>query len=157
MKVKTRTLYKLVGSDYSAQEPRLTAHMADEIAMKQAYVEGKDLYCVIASKIYNNDYWDNTEFYKEFQEVLVGDNLAIAGSDKVFELSIDEENSIVVPWCYLVTTDKGEIVAEHIKPGDNIKSKDGFERVASVREAATTNVNGCVVKNIKIIFVPSGK
>ena len=39
--------------------------MADEEAMKQAYVEGKDLYCVIASKIYNNDYWDNTEFYKE--------------------------------------------------------------------------------------------
>ena len=65
MKVKTRTLYKLVGSDYSAQEPRLTAHMADETAMKQAYAEGKDLYCVIASKIFNNNYEDNLEFYPE--------------------------------------------------------------------------------------------
>jgi DNA polymerase I-like protein with 3'-5' exonuclease and polymerase domains len=65
MKVKTRTLYKLVGSDYSAQEPRLTAHMADDPAMKQAYAEGKDLYCVIASKVFNNAYEDNLEFYPE--------------------------------------------------------------------------------------------
>ena len=33
--------------------------------MRQAYLEGKDLYCVIAAKIFNNDYWDNMEFYKE--------------------------------------------------------------------------------------------
>lgn len=63
--IKTRTLYKLVGSDYSAQEPRLTAHLSGDEAMRQAYAEGKDLYCVIASKIFNNDYWDNMEFYKE--------------------------------------------------------------------------------------------
>lgn len=33
--------------------------------MRQAYLDGKDLYCVIAAKIFNNDYWDNMEFYKE--------------------------------------------------------------------------------------------
>lgn len=33
--------------------------------MRQAYLEGKDLYCVIAAKIFNNDYWDNMEHYKE--------------------------------------------------------------------------------------------
>ena len=63
--VKTRTQYKLVGSDYSAQEPRITTFLSEDPAMRQAYLEGKDLYCVIAAKIFNNDYWDNMEFYKE--------------------------------------------------------------------------------------------
>lgn len=65
MKVKTRTLYKLVGSDYSAQEPRITTFLSGDPAMRQAYLEGKDLYCVIASNIYNNKYEDNLEHYPE--------------------------------------------------------------------------------------------
>jgi DNA polymerase I-like protein with 3'-5' exonuclease and polymerase domains len=56
MKVKTRTLYKLVGSDYSAQEPRITTFLGGDPAMRAAYLEGKDLYCVIAANIYNNKY-----------------------------------------------------------------------------------------------------
>ena len=80
MKVKTRTLYKLVGSDYSAQEPRLTAHMADETAMKQAYAEGKDLYCVIASKIFNNNYEDNLEFYPENTVLTLDGKQVICGN-----------------------------------------------------------------------------
>ena len=65
MKVKTRTLYKLVGSDYSAQEPRITTFLSGDPAMRQAYLEGKDLYCVIASNIYNNRYEDNLEHWPE--------------------------------------------------------------------------------------------
>lgn len=65
MKVKTRTLYKLVGSDYSAQEPRITTFLSGDPAMRQAYLEGKDLYCVIAANIYNNKYEDNLEHYPE--------------------------------------------------------------------------------------------
>jgi DNA polymerase I-like protein with 3'-5' exonuclease and polymerase domains len=65
LKVKTRTLYKLVGSDYSAQEPRITTFLSGDPAMTQAYLEGKDLYCVIAANIYNNRYEDNLEHYPE--------------------------------------------------------------------------------------------
>jgi DNA polymerase I-like protein with 3'-5' exonuclease and polymerase domains len=65
VKVKTRTLYKLVGSDYSAQEPRITTFLSGDPAMRQAYLEGKDLYCVIAASIYNNRYEDNLEHYPE--------------------------------------------------------------------------------------------
>lgn len=65
MKVKTRTLYKLVGSDYSAQEPRITTFLSGDPAMRAAYLEGKDLYCVIAANIYNNKYEDNLEHYPE--------------------------------------------------------------------------------------------
>jgi DNA polymerase I-like protein with 3'-5' exonuclease and polymerase domains len=65
MKVKTRTLYKLVGSDYSAQEPRITTFLSGDPAMRAAYLEGKDLYCVIASNIYNNKYEENLEHWPE--------------------------------------------------------------------------------------------
>ena len=65
--IKTRTMYKLVGSDYSqrksAQEPRITTFLGGDPAMRQAYLEGKDLYCVIAAKIFNNKYEDNLEHY----------------------------------------------------------------------------------------------
>lgn len=63
--IKTRTLYKLVGSDYSAQEPRITTFLSGDPNMRQAYLEGKDLYCVIAANIYNNKYEDNLEHYPE--------------------------------------------------------------------------------------------
>ena len=63
--VKTRTQYRLVGSDYSAQEPRITTFLSGDEAMRKAYLEGKDLYCVIAASIYNNNYEDNLEHYPE--------------------------------------------------------------------------------------------
>ena len=42
--IKTRTRYSICGSDYSAQEPRSTASLANDEAMLNAYIEGKDLY-----------------------------------------------------------------------------------------------------------------
>lgn len=60
--VKTRTRYVMVGSDFSQQEPRLLAHYSQDENMINAYKQGKDLYAVIASKIYHNNYEDNLEF-----------------------------------------------------------------------------------------------
>jgi hypothetical protein len=129
-KVKTRTLYKLVGSDYSAQEPRLTAHMADEEAMKQAYVEGKDLYCVIASKIYNNDYWDNTEFYKEGFVLELDGKKTIAGSDKSYKKQVSDK--LEVPYYYLVPTTSGDKQAADINTGDKVVAEEGAFEVTAV-------------------------
>lgn len=79
MKVKTRTLYKLVGSDYSAQEPRITTFLGGDPAMRAAYLEGKDLYCVIAANIYNNKYEDNLEHYPEGTELELDGKKIICG------------------------------------------------------------------------------
>ena len=54
--------YSIIGSDYSAQEPRSTAALSGDHNMIEAYREGKDLYAVIASKCFHNDYADNLEF-----------------------------------------------------------------------------------------------
>ena len=54
--------YVMVGSDYSAQEPRLFAAYSQDPALLKNYEEGKDLYCTVASVVYNNKYEDNLEF-----------------------------------------------------------------------------------------------
>ena len=53
--------YCLISSDYSAQEPRLTAHLSGDKRMIQAYIEGKDLYCEIASIAFDVPYEECTE------------------------------------------------------------------------------------------------
>ena len=55
--------YVLVGSDFSQQEPRTLAHFSGDENMKNAYLQGKDLYATIASKIYNVPYEQCLEFY----------------------------------------------------------------------------------------------
>lgn len=57
--------YKILGADYSAQEPRITAFMSQDPAMIQAYRDKKDLYSVIASMSFNRKYEDCLEFYPE--------------------------------------------------------------------------------------------
>lgn len=58
----TDTDYIMIGSDFSQQEPRTLASVAQDENMINAYLDGKDLYAVIASKVYNNAYEDNREF-----------------------------------------------------------------------------------------------
>ena len=77
MKIRTRTRYRIVGSDYSAQEPRITTFLSRDPNMLRAYHEGKDLYCVIAQAIFHNSYEDNLEFYPE------GTKLNIDGGEVV--------------------------------------------------------------------------
>ena len=60
--IKTRTRYSICGSDYSAQEPRSTASLANDESMLNAYKEGKDLYAVIGSKSFHVPYEECLEF-----------------------------------------------------------------------------------------------
>lgn len=55
----------IIGADFSAQEPRTTAHMSQDENMIKAYQEGKDLYSVIASMSFGRKYEDCLEFYPE--------------------------------------------------------------------------------------------
>jgi len=57
--------YTMVGADFSQQEPRLLAHYSGDENMLQAYMNKQDLYATVASKVYNNDYWDNMEFRQD--------------------------------------------------------------------------------------------
>jgi hypothetical protein len=113
--------------------------MADETAMKQAYSEGKDLYCVIASRVFNNDYWDNTEFYREGTVVELDGKQTVAGSGQEYEKYVTD--ILEVPYYYLVPTVSGDITASELKPGDLIVAKEGNFRISKViRVSDTINV-----------------
>lgn len=53
--------YKLVGADYSQQEPRLLAAYSRDTKMIEAYKSEKDLYATLGVGVYKNNYWDNME------------------------------------------------------------------------------------------------
>lgn len=129
-KIKTRTLYKLVGSDYSAQEPRITTFLSGDEAMRQAYLEGKDLYCVIAANIYNNKYEDNLEHYPEGTVIELDGKKTVAGSDKSYKKQVTDK--LEVPYFYLVPTTAGTKAACEIKIGDSIVAEEGAFIVTSI-------------------------
>lgn len=52
----------LISCDYSAQEPRLTAHLSKDEKMVKAYKEGKDVYSEIAAISFNKTYEECLEF-----------------------------------------------------------------------------------------------
>lgn len=57
--------YVMIGSDYSAQEPRVMAAYSQDEFLVKSLEEGKDPYATIATKIYHNNYEDNLEEYPD--------------------------------------------------------------------------------------------
>ena len=55
----------LLSCDYSGQEVRVTAHLSQDEKLIQAYRDGKDPYCEIASLAYNVPYEECTEYRKD--------------------------------------------------------------------------------------------
>ena len=55
----------LMSCDYSGQEVRVTAHLSQDEKLIQAYRDGKDPYCEIASLSFNVPYEECTEYRKD--------------------------------------------------------------------------------------------
>ena len=55
----------LVGSDFSQQEVRLLADISKDKNMLEAYTNNKDIYALVASLVYHNNYKDNLEHYPD--------------------------------------------------------------------------------------------
>lgn len=62
---KARDGYKLVGGDFSQIEPRVLAFLSGDESMINAYKEGKDLYAIMGSQVYQLPYDDCREFYPD--------------------------------------------------------------------------------------------
>ena len=63
--LKTRTRYAFVGSDYSQQEPRLLAAVTQDPALLDAYENDKDMYAVLGTRVFHNNYEDNLEHFPD--------------------------------------------------------------------------------------------
>lgn len=61
---KAQDGYVLIGSDFSQQEPMVTAHLSNDKKMQEAFINGKDIYATIAALAFHTPY----EECKEFRE-----------------------------------------------------------------------------------------
>ena len=98
--------------------------------MRQAYLEGKDLYCVIASNIYNNRYEDNLEHWPEGTVLELDGKKTVAGNDKSYKKQVSDK--LEVPYYYLVPTALGPKAAAEIQTGDGIVADEGVFEVAAI-------------------------
>lgn len=73
----------IIGSDFSGQEPRLTAYYSQDPNMIKSYEENKDLYAVIAAKAFNSTYENCLEFYPEGTEIELDNKKVICGYKNV--------------------------------------------------------------------------
>lgn len=60
--------YVLLGSDFSQQEPRLTAFLGNDEKMIQSFIDGKDIYASIASAAFGVPYENCLEFHPKTHE-----------------------------------------------------------------------------------------
>lgn len=63
--VKIRTRYAIVGSDYSAQEPRILCHLANEPKFREIFEKDLDPYASISSLVFKKDYWECMEHHQD--------------------------------------------------------------------------------------------
>ena len=104
--------------------------MSDDPAMRQAYLEDKDLYCVIAAKIYNNEYWENLENFPEGYVLELDGKKTVAGNDKSYKKQVTDK--LEIPYYYLVPTTSGSKPANEIQIGETIIADEGAFAVAAV-------------------------
>lgn len=93
--------------------------------MIQAYLDGKDLYAVIAQSMFNNEYHENLEFWPEWTEVELDGKILVSGSGKEKTYTLDATDSFEVPYFYLLPTPSGDVEASLIQIGEKILTDTG--------------------------------
>lgn len=85
--------YVMLSSDYSQQEPKLTAFISGDANMCNAFKEGRDIYASIASLAFNLPYEKCLEFHPETHEYQP-DGKARRGEAKIILLGLTYGRSI---------------------------------------------------------------
>lgn len=95
IRIPVRTpAYVMLSSDYSQQEPKLTAFVSKDEKMIQAFKDNKDIYATIASLAFNLPYEKCLEFHPETGEYQP-DGKARRGEAKTIVLGITYGRSVV--------------------------------------------------------------
>lgn len=116
--------YSLICCDLSAAEVRTACNASGDPDMTAAYKAGQDLYSLIASKVYNNKYEDNLEFYPEGTKIIFEGKEVICGNEKTY---IEEDNNreFSIPYFRLVETTRGFISAYDLTTNDILITDEG--------------------------------
>lgn len=118
-----------------------------------AYDKGLDLYAMIAQSAYNNDYWDNMEFNKEFTKIKIDGADVVCGNGKEMSKELSEDNTILLPTCYAINTTIGYINISELSVGQKIiNSQQEVLEVIKIETASQQEIDGIIVDFTKIYF-----
>ena len=117
--------YVMLSSDYSQQEPRLTAFVSQDAKMIDAFKHDRDIYATIASLAFNVPYEQCLEFHPETHEYQP-DGKARRGEAKTIVLGICYGRSVVT-------------IAEQLFGKDNTLTSD--EKVAKAQKVYDSVLN----------------
>lgn len=128
--------YVMLSSDYSAQEPRITAYVSQDEKMIQSFKEGKDIYGSIASIAFNVPYEECLEFNPVTGEYSP-QGKARRGEAKTIVLGICYGRSVVTIAEQLYGKDKDMSDEEKVKKAQNV-----YDSVLMAFPALRTLMNG---------------
>lgn len=111
--------YVMLSSDYSQQEPKITAFISNDPNMVKAFKEGKDIYSTIASIAFNMPYERCLEFHPETHEYQP-DGKARRGEAKTIVLGICYGRSVVTIGEQLYGTDDSLTDEEKTKKAQGV-------------------------------------
>lgn len=114
--------YALVGADYSQLEVKTAVFTSKDAQMRQAYLDGKDLYSLIASMAYKLSYEDCLEFYPEGTKIELEGKEIVCGNDKETLLEYDTtRQGFSVPYYYIYQdSNNNNLTFEDIEIGTSL-------------------------------------
>lgn len=110
--------YVMLSSDYSAQEPRITAYVSKDEKMIKSFQEGKDIYSAIASIAFNVPYEECCEFHP-----VTGEHQAEGKHRR------GEAKTIVLGICYGRSVNT---IAEQLYSKENISDEEKVKKAQKV-------------------------
>lgn len=110
-----------VGADYSAQEIRVLASMSKDKNMIKTFEENKDIYAMVASLIYHNNYEDNLEHYSDGSKNVEGAKRRSNTKSVVLGLNYGRGTASIAEQIGESYEDTQTIVDEYFKEFPNIK------------------------------------
>lgn len=129
----------MLSSDYSQQEPKLTAYISSDPNMIKAFKESKDIYATIAGLAFNRPYEDCLEFYVD-ENGKKTDQVNRDGKERR-----TQAKSIVLGICYgrSTTTIGDQLFGANKEMTDEEKTKEA-QKIYDAVLAAFPNLEACM-------------
>jgi DNA polymerase-1 len=89
--------HSLIIADYSAQEPRITAYITQDISMIEIFNSGKDIYIEMAKEIFHENITKDDPRRMQMKSLILGMNYGLSefGLSKRENISVDEAKNLL--------------------------------------------------------------
>ena len=120
--------HKLIIADYSAQEPRVAAHLSQDLKLLKIFREHKDIYCELAKVVYGNEITKKDPLRNKMKPIFLGLTYGLSSKHLAENIGIEPEEGKAI---YKKVFDHFKVFAEYM---ENIKKRKDYVRTVSGRK-----------------------